>query len=213
MNRKGFMARLLAALGVGAFFNPAEAEVSVPEPGPSPPAPPDSLLDRLKHTIDRHRANGEEVNFFHTNWDTMTRIAEEFGGRFFPLVIQEYQTIEVYGVRWWRVDEMVEDEILVSADGIEPPCPRCGGTGVIPVAGSLGDMSRYLGYRSDGSIPSSEGLVYEDRPCPRCSDVFGRSLVDNEDLIQLQREKNRLMTAKMDREAERMYSLFFEADA
>ena len=49
------------------------------------------------------------------------------------------------------------------------PCPRCGGHGEIPVAGSLGDMSRYMGYRSDGNIPSSEGLVYDSRPCPRCS--------------------------------------------
>ena len=40
MKRIGFITRIMAALGVGAFFNPVEAEVSVSELGSSPPAPP-----------------------------------------------------------------------------------------------------------------------------------------------------------------------------
>lgn len=47
-------------------------------------------------------------------------------------------------------------------------CPRCGGAGVIPARGSLGDMSRVMGHREDGRIPDTRGLVFKNQPCPRC---------------------------------------------
>jgi len=50
-----------------------------------------------------------------------------------------------------------------------PFCSRCGGSGEIPVRGSLGDFSRVMGHREDGLIPDSRGLVYERRPCPPCT--------------------------------------------
>ena len=176
MKRRGFITRILAgALGVGAtgLGLATEAPGSTPTPAPAPPTDPDSLMARLHATIVRHRASGEEVNYFHTNEATLGELLEEVDlGLRYPTHRPGYQDIKFWGVTWWGVEHMAHHEILVSDVGIieDPaPCPRCGGQGEIPVRGSLGDMSRYMGYRSDGNIPSSEGLVYESRPCPRCS--------------------------------------------
>ncbi len=48
-------------------------------------------------------------------------------------------------------------------------CPRCGGTGLIPLKGSKGDMSPWMGHRADGIIPAGPEIdAYSSVACPLC---------------------------------------------
>ena len=122
MNRKGFVARILAALGVGAVW-PSRAEGGVPSQ-PSPPAPPCTgpLTDRLWAMIARDRAQGLDVNYFHTNRATLYDVLDECLPGWRPSGTG-YQATTYAGVKWWGCEDMAHHEILVSDTGIEPDPP------------------------------------------------------------------------------------------
>ena len=66
MKRRGFLARVLAALGAGAVVSVGGHVM-----------PLDGLVGRLHRMIERDRAWGLEVNFFHTNGATMEGLWKE----------------------------------------------------------------------------------------------------------------------------------------
>ena len=213
MKRRGFITWILAALGVGIISRANRGK----KPGQAPPAPPcracfgkgeiltltsgwlpchlcsGSLEGRLTAMIARDRAQGLEVNYFHTNRATMEDLRAEIGVFHDDGPLSVHTKLTYAGVTWWGVEHMAHHEILVSDVGIieDPaPCPRCGGAGEIPAGQTLA-VSKLLPGMS---------------PCPRCqpirvykSETFGRSPLDNEDLIRLQREKNRRLARKLDR--------------
>lgn len=97
------------------------------------PAPPHGPLEgRLLRMIERDRAQGLEVNYFHTNRKTVRDLWEEIGTTFDP--DPEYQVLVYNDVRWWECEEMEDGELLISDVGIMPDdedCPACFGEGKI----------------------------------------------------------------------------------
>ncbi len=170
MKRRGFLASVLAALGVGSVVGAVPVPLVDDAPTPAPPlcqaCPGDlmedspcptcphgmSLYQRLSYMIARDRALGLEVNYFHTNGATMEELRADVGfAKRGPLPELAQLTFE--GVRWCRVDTMADGEIEIS------------------------DMTPYWHYTSQARLNLNP------------SSTYGRSMLADLDDIQIEYDR------------------------
>jgi hypothetical protein len=129
-----------------------------------------SLEVRLKAMIARDRDAGLEVNYFHTNHATMMKLLGELS--FVPAEIGGYQAIVFEGVRWWEVEAMEEDELLISDVGIRPDCERCNDTGMVVVQ-TTGFHNVAVLAEGTG-LPVPYGALYKSVACPDCRQMWSK---------------------------------------
>ncbi len=120
---------------------------------------------RLKAMIARDRAQGLEVNYFHTNHATMMKLLSELS--FVPAEIGGYQAIVFEGVRWWEVEAMEDDELLLTDVGIRPDCERCNDTGMVVV--EVDHAKGVITLAEGTGLPVPYGALFKSVACPDCT--------------------------------------------
>lgn len=121
MKRRGFIMKLLAALGVmglrptrwkpvrGASISYVHEDVVISG------LLGHSLEVRLRAMIARDRAMGLEVRWFHTNRDTLDEIWNQLN--YWSMAdVGGYTAYMFEGVQWWGREDMADGEITISND-------------------------------------------------------------------------------------------------